>query len=256
MNKSEFLEILKDYLKKDLSPDEVSDILRDYEEYFVDGVIEGKSDMEIIQGLGSPKSIASELIGQFRENNKETSNKDKINDKLNLYKIRVKENINKSKNYISEKLTPNLEDKDHKESRKLIQVLLSMLSLILIIPASGVLFALIGIGIALVAFIIGYIGFMILTLNFITVTKEITLLYIFGSMAFIGGQILAWQIYVSLINLCKNIVRSYINWLKTRKIYINASKKKEKNENRKNEINYDKEENKVIYDDKEDENDE
>lgn len=242
MNKSEFLEILKDYLKKDLSPDEVSDILRDYEEYFVDGVIEGKSDMEIIQGLGSPKSIANELIGQLRENNKEISNKDKINEKLNLYKIRVKENIDKSKNYISEKLTPNLEDKYHKESRKLIQALLTILSLILIIPASGILFTLMGIGIALVAFIIGYIGFMILTFNFITLTKEITLLYIFASMAFIGGQILAWQIYIFLINLFKSMVRRYVNWLKTRKIYINASKKKEKNENIENEINYDKKE--------------
>ncbi len=242
MNKSEFLEILKDYLKKELSPDEVSDILRDYEEYFVDGVIEGKSDMEIIQGLGSPKSIANELIGQLRENNKEISNKDKINDKINLYKIRIKENINKSKSYISEKLTPNIEDKDHKESRKLIQALLTVLSLILIIPASGVLLTLIVIGITLVAFILGYIVFMMFTLNFITLTKEITLLYIFSSMAFIGGQILAWQIYIFLIKLCKNIVRGYINWLKTRHIYINASKKKEENENRKNEIIYDEEE--------------
>ncbi len=246
MNKSEFLEILKDYLKKDLSPDEVSDILRDYEEYFVDGLIEGKSDMEIIQGLGSPKSIANELIGQLRENNKKISNKykikDKINEKLYLYKIRVKENIDKSKNYISEKLTPNLEDKYHKESRKLIQALLTILSLILIIPASCVLFTLMGIGIALVAFIICYIGFMILTFNFITLTKEITLLYIFASMVFIGGQILSWQIYILLINLFKSIVRGYLNWLKTRKIYINASKKKEKSENIENEINYDKKE--------------
>ena len=37
LNKSEFLEILKDYLGKDFSEYEVNDILRDYEEYFVDG---------------------------------------------------------------------------------------------------------------------------------------------------------------------------------------------------------------------------
>ncbi|RRH08087.1 DUF1700 domain-containing protein, partial [Clostridioides difficile] len=54
LNKTEFLEILKDYLKKDFSESEVNDILRDYEEYFVDGLIEGKSDMEIIASLGSP----------------------------------------------------------------------------------------------------------------------------------------------------------------------------------------------------------
>ncbi|HAU5283305.1 TPA: DUF1700 domain-containing protein, partial [Clostridioides difficile] len=69
LNKTEFLEILKDYLKKDFSESEVNDILRDYEEYFVDGLIEGKSDMEIISSLGSPKSIAKELILQTKEKN-------------------------------------------------------------------------------------------------------------------------------------------------------------------------------------------
>ena len=39
--------------------DEITDILRDYEEYFVDGIIEGKSEIEIIESLGSPKEIAS-----------------------------------------------------------------------------------------------------------------------------------------------------------------------------------------------------
>ena len=55
MKKEDFLEILKDYLKKGFSEDEVTDILRDYEEYFVDGIIEGKSEIDIIQSLGSPK---------------------------------------------------------------------------------------------------------------------------------------------------------------------------------------------------------
>ena len=59
MKKEDFLEILRDYLKKGFSEDEVMDILRDYEEYFVDGIIEGKSEIEIIQSLGSPKEIAN-----------------------------------------------------------------------------------------------------------------------------------------------------------------------------------------------------
>ena len=64
MRKEDFLEILKDYLKKDFSEDEIIDILRDYEEYFVNGAIEGKSEMEIISSLGSPKEIANELLAQ------------------------------------------------------------------------------------------------------------------------------------------------------------------------------------------------
>ena len=43
LNKREFLEILKDYLSNHFSDDEVNDILRDYEEYFIDGEIAQKS---------------------------------------------------------------------------------------------------------------------------------------------------------------------------------------------------------------------
>ena len=64
MKKEDFLEILRDYLKKGFSEDEVMDILRDYEEYFVDGIIEGKSEIEIISSLGSPKEIANELLSE------------------------------------------------------------------------------------------------------------------------------------------------------------------------------------------------
>lgn len=231
LNKLEFLEILKDYLKKDFSEDEVSDILRDYEEYFVDGVIEGKSDMEIIQALGSPKSIANELISEVRNKNEDKLFKrDNLNDKVNIFKIRTKENYNKGKKYISNKLTPNLEDKGHKRNRKLIQIVLFILSLFLIIPSFVTIGILVCLGIALVGSVIIYLGIMTITFPFLAVTPEITGLSIFASMVFIGGEILAWQIYLFIVVLCKKILKGYINWLKTRNIYINASKKKEEYE--------------------------
>lgn len=234
LNKVEFLEILKDYLKKDFSEDEVSDILRDYEEYFVDGVIEGKSDMEIIRALGSPKTIANELISQIRNNNEnQSSRKDSIDDKLNIIKLRAKENYNKGKKYISEKLTPNIENEDHKDSRKWIQMALAILSLFLIIPAFVVLTTIVTIGIGLVASLIIYTGLVIFTFEFVASTPEIIGLFIFASMAFIGGEIIAWQLYLLVVKLCKKIVKSYINWMKTRNIYINASKKKEEYEKQK-----------------------
>ena len=118
MNKIEFLEILKDYLKKDFSENEINDILRDYEEYFVDGLIEGKSDMEIIEALGSPKAIANELISQIKKDGKgESSSNDKLNDKLNLLKLRMREKYNQTKDYISEKLTPNINNENHEKNR-------------------------------------------------------------------------------------------------------------------------------------------
>ena len=80
MNRKEFLDILRDYLRKDFSEDDINDIIRDYEEYFVDGELEGKSDLETIAGLGSPKSIAKDLISQIKDKEEINNKKDKIDD--------------------------------------------------------------------------------------------------------------------------------------------------------------------------------
>ena len=66
MNKEEFLDILKDYLKGHFSVSEIDDILRDYEEFFINGKLEGKSEEEVAKGLGSPKNVASELIREMK----------------------------------------------------------------------------------------------------------------------------------------------------------------------------------------------
>lgn len=101
LSKQEFLEILRDYLKKDFSDDEVNDIIRDYEEYFVDGIIEGKSDMEIISQLGSPKTISEEFVSQIKgdkisEDNDQIVNKRVLNSKINDAKHKTGRGINKS----------------------------------------------------------------------------------------------------------------------------------------------------------------
>ncbi|WP_101772586.1 DUF1700 domain-containing protein [Peptostreptococcus faecalis] len=65
MNKRLFMDDLSYFLRlaySDISPDEVDDILRDYEEYFMDGFKEGKNDDEITESLGDPKKIVDEMI--------------------------------------------------------------------------------------------------------------------------------------------------------------------------------------------------
>ncbi|MGL4914577.1 MAG: DUF1700 domain-containing protein [Romboutsia sp.] len=250
LNKIEFLEILRDYLKKDFSEYEINDILRDYEEYFVDGLIEGKSDMEIIEALGSPKIIANELIAQMNKEgkNKKYSN-DKFNERYNLLKLRIKEKYVNAKEYFSEKLTPNINNENHDKNRKWIQIILTILSMILIIPAIGITIILICIGIVLFISVVAFLGTMPLAINFVKGATEVTALYIFASMAFIGGEILAWQIYIFLIVMSRRILKGYTNWLKTRNLYINASKKKEEND--KKELELDFEENLNNEDDEE-----
>ena len=40
MNKEEYLDLLKDYLLKSYSEEETLEILRDYEEYFINGKLD------------------------------------------------------------------------------------------------------------------------------------------------------------------------------------------------------------------------
>lgn len=242
LNKTEFLEILKDYLKKDFSESEVNDILRDYEEYFVDGLIEGKSDMEIIASLGSPKSIAKELILQTKEKNIEEEkiiNTDVLNDKFSKFKSdmkkgysvlkdEAKEKYNKSKENINDKLTPSIEEGVGGLSRQVIKVLLVVLSLFLIVPAFAFICAVISVAIGLVCTLIAFVISIPFVIKFISMVPDVTMFCIFATIGFIGLEILAWQILLFVIKLGKQLLGSYINWIKRKNIYINANEKMER----------------------------
>lgn len=227
MNRKEFLEILRDYLKKGFSEDEINDIIRDYEEYFVDGELEGKSDLETISSLGSPKSIAKELIDQINkeERYKINNKKDKINDMYVNIKIKFKETFANSKDFIDEKLTVNLQGSGDLSSKS-IKVILFLLSLLLILPSA----IFIGIMLCMAGFLtftlIGFFVAIPIMISLSWTQPEIALFFIFLSLAFIGFQILAWQIFLFIMRYMNTLYKKYKNWIKTRKIYINADKLK------------------------------
>ncbi len=61
MRKDEFMKQLAEQLRG-LPPEELDEILADYEEYFEIGLLEGKTEQEIALGLGSPRTIAKDLV--------------------------------------------------------------------------------------------------------------------------------------------------------------------------------------------------
>ena len=65
MTRNEFLSQLAQALEQ-LSQSERKDILRDYEEYFIDAESAGRSDAEVIAMLGEPNKIAEQLIANQR----------------------------------------------------------------------------------------------------------------------------------------------------------------------------------------------
>ncbi|GAA0709321.1 DUF1700 domain-containing protein [Paraclostridium ghonii] len=227
MNKREFLEILKDYLSNHFSADEVNDILRDYEEYFIDGEIEGKSDLQIIESLGSPKSIVRDLVDEMKESKLNDSNKrfDKIYDSLNKVKLKVKDSYYKTKEIINNKLTPNLKNDNDGLSTKLIKVLLACLSLGLMFGWILFILMMVSGGLTLVALNIAFIALLGTSGPLFVLDKSIASLIIFASLGIVGFDIIVIQVYLYIIKLGKNIYKQYINWLKNKKKYIQAKEK-------------------------------
>ncbi len=68
MNKLEYLDKLETLLLRARLPkSEIDDILRDYAEYFEEGHRQGQSDSEISAKLGSPETVARQLIENSEE---------------------------------------------------------------------------------------------------------------------------------------------------------------------------------------------
>src|SRR5690625_750814 len=71
MNKRQFLEEL-DVALIPLNSEERSDILRDFEEHYAIGELNGDSEDEIAASLGSPQKIAKELLATYHIENVDT----------------------------------------------------------------------------------------------------------------------------------------------------------------------------------------
>lgn len=67
MTKVEYIRQLEYSLGGKLSKSEISDILRDYSEYFEEGKREGKTEEEVSKNLGIPSAAASQILSEGRE---------------------------------------------------------------------------------------------------------------------------------------------------------------------------------------------
>lgn len=65
MSKEQFLKQLRQHIHK-LPKDEQVEIMQDYEEYFAMGALDGKNEEAMAKALGHPKTIAKELVANYR----------------------------------------------------------------------------------------------------------------------------------------------------------------------------------------------
>ncbi|MEG0306735.1 MAG: DUF1700 domain-containing protein [Clostridium sp.] len=235
MSKNDFLDILRDYLKGTFSEHEINDILRDYEEFFLNGELQGKSDEEIIKNLGSPKSIAKDLMEEMKGQTKSTNSNGEIKDKIsrdakNLWR-NVKKQGKKAGNNTKKFLDSNsvLNGKVSSAGVKLIMVIISVLlffpTLTVVISMIAWLFGLIAMSIAN---FVGYLGAAVL----MGVDIGAGIFGIFACFAWTGFTILFWTVYSLIYKGLKYLVVKYISWIKTRNMYIRVKNQQESGENK------------------------
>lgn len=219
MNKSDFLDILRDYLKGHFSEYEINDIIRDYEEFFLNGELEGKTEEEVILSLGSPKVIATDLIMEMKgeESKKSNDSSWKTDAKSMGKKVKgsCKKGFNKCRNFLNSR-----DIIDGNFPGWIIKGLIILFTIIMIMPAFGILCGMIGAGIGLIAASIADIAAFVFAFSIISTEGYMAAFSIFSAIGGLGVLIALWTIYINVIRFLNYISVSYISWVKTRFMYI------------------------------------
>lgn len=224
MNRNDFLDILRDYLKGTFSQLEINDILRDYEEFFLNGELQGKSDEEIIKGLGSPKSIAQELIEEMKgQSPKVEKDNNEIFDKVNKEAKKAWKNAKvtgrKAGNKAKEFLDSNSVINGNMSSAG-VRLIIAVITVAIVIFAMPIIFSMVGAMLSLIlmsiANFIGYLGAAVLC----GINLSMGVFGFFLCIAWTGFLILGWILYTLAYKGLKYLWVKYISWVRTRKMYV------------------------------------
>ena len=205
--------------------------MRDYEEFFLNGELQGKSDEEIIRGLGSPKSIAQELIeemkGQAPIND---NNGSEVFDKVNKEAKRAwksakatgKKAGSKAKEFLDSNsvINGNISSAGVKLIIAIITITIIIFALPIILSMFGSLLALIGMSIAN---FIGYLGAAVLC----GINLSMGIFGFFACIAWTGFLILGWVLYTLAYKGVKYLWVKYISWVRTRKMYVRVKEQQQ-----------------------------
>ena len=233
MTKNDFLDILRDYLKGTFSELEINDILRDYEEFFLNGELQGKSDEKIIKNLGSPKNIANELIEEMKGQRKTTGNtNNEFKDRFSKGAKNLWENVKRQCKKVGNKTKEFLDSNsviNGKISSAGVKLIIVVISVMLFFPALTIAMTMIFSGLGLVgvsiANFIGYLGAAFLC----GINISMGVFGFFACIAWTGFIILGWTVYCLVYKGLKYLVVQYISWVKTRNMYVRVKNEQENN---------------------------
>ncbi|MBQ8997911.1 MAG: hypothetical protein IJ086_04365, partial [Clostridium sp.] len=121
----------------------------------------------------------------------------------------------------------NLNDENHVKSRKKIKDMQILITIMLMPIAFSILASTIAYGVSLIASVVAMIVGTPFAISLTRVMPETKMIIIFGFIAYIGLEILMWQLFILVVKLEKKGFKIYTRWLKTNKLYIDGSVKKE-----------------------------
>ncbi|MEG0371481.1 MAG: DUF1700 domain-containing protein [Clostridium sp.] len=226
MNKNDFLDILKDYLKGHFANHEINDIARDYEEFFLNGELEGKSEQQVIESLGSPKAIATELIMEINPEGTPSNGAFKSRVDFKSMGRRVKSLTKKACDKCCSFLNSSeiMEGKFPGWAVKAVIILFTLCIFPFALSAIGfVVMGFVGVVLGSIAALLG------LVFSFVTIPTDITMgwFIFFISIIGIGFAVFIWTMLINIASFLKYIIQNYVSWVKTRFMYIRVKKKKD-----------------------------
>lgn len=226
MSKVEFLDILQDYLTGNFSESDIIDILRDYEEFFINGELEGKSQENICKMLGSPKRVAKELIREMKGATKEET-RSFVKENLDELKKNGRIYFNKANKKVGKFLNSDSIINGSRSStcvKTIIYIATGMLILLGLFMIPVFIVITFGLIVGSLVNVLGYIGGILL----FSVNNYIAITCIFGSIFLTGLIILGWTIYVNIIKYIKIFIVKYKGWIKKKFMYLRASNTKKR----------------------------
>ncbi|MEF9934669.1 MAG: DUF1700 domain-containing protein [Clostridium sp.] len=225
MTKQEFLDILRDYLRGYFTLAEISDILRDYEEYFLNGELEGKSEKQVIESLGSPKSIAEDLIREIKGDVPLNDEGTIYNDMRSLGSSFI-ELLKKAGKKVSGFLSSSdiINGKIPTWVVKLLLVILTLCILPFVLSVvGGMIISIVGLILGTCTSLVGLVSSFV----FIGTDGAIGWFIFFIALVGIGVMIALWTMFIAIYKLLKLGYIRYSSWVKTRCMYIKVKNKKD-----------------------------
>lgn len=221
MNKVEYLDMLKDYLMKYYSEEEIFEILRDYEEYFVNGKLDGKTDSEIILELGSPKKIVLDLIEEdgVEKNDLFSNLKDRF---YKWYDRRFFEKVQKKSSEIVDEGKTVVKRNKSTISFIFTNILLLFLHFIMFCIVMTLVCFLISMVLLTIAGVVTAIVLTPVTINGLSFLTMSYAWIIFPILLAIGLFILMSILIYYFSKFLYKFILEYINWVKVQMMYKRA----------------------------------